>query len=125
MSIDDLEPGPETDRLVAEALGVPLVSYDMHPPCYWINEGYSTIDRRRPFCPSTDLNDAFWAAERAGLFTFRPLVTLFRNPEEPTEPPWCVYDEDSERSLGAAVTPALAICKAILKLKGNDGQSDG
>ena len=47
MNLDELKLGVETDRLVAEAIG-------------------RNANVRIGLTPSTDLNDAFWAAEEVG-----------------------------------------------------------
>lgn len=61
-----------------------------------------------PFRPSSDLNDAFWALEKA---TNDPAGTFWRNDSDGR---WGV-DIQCKKGLGA--TLALAICDLILQLK--------
>jgi len=68
---------------------------------------------------STDLNAAFTAAEAVGLFVKSVHMVMVNNGE------WSIHrlsrqtpDSLSFEPLGVASTPALAICAAILKLKG-------
>lgn len=106
MNLDELEPGSDTNRLVAEALGAEVEFVPM-----------------LRFAPSTDLNDAFWAAERAELFKFHVLMQTW------IDKIWviceAVFDGNDPSAIGlfeenllvTADTPAMAICLAILKLK--------
>lgn len=101
----------DINQQVAEAIG--LVT---DPECTW-NYLYSGPHQDcedtkacRPFHPSTDLNDAFWAAEKVGHHFY-----LSRN--ELSGEMWeCSLKSGSVGVM--AETPALAICAAILKLKG-------
>lgn len=136
----DIEPGPELDRAVAEAVGDPFprahdwehMGLSGHEESVFRCKncgdldladqagGYSEKDPCvKPY--STDLNAAFAAAERVGLFDIRsgaPGRDLSKMHGEPET--WCVWAptaNDSDPTYGA--TPALAICAAILKLKGD------
>ncbi len=88
----------ELDKAVAEAIGM--------------KEWYA-----KRFYPSTDLNDSFWAAEQVGLFKCKQHdLALVRGgcPEH-----WFMSQgEDDFVGVSEADTPALAICAAIIKLKG-------
>ena len=127
VSIDELKPGVETDRLVADAIGN-TYSCDDDPPgaidfliCV---EGEVILHKIQPdgsylaeeFLPSRDLNAAFWAAERVELF-WPYLLTKDCNGKDP----FIIYKWDDVRSdnlfFVSDGTPAMAICKAILKLK--------
>ena len=77
------------------------------------------------FAPSTDLNDAFWAAEQTGLFMCHTQdgpgvaeVALYQGGGGY----WWIgrqrYSQKEFESVSGE-TPALAICAAILKLKGS------
>ncbi len=116
----EIKPGPELDQAVVEAIGLkycvthPLAvlitsrEWDElrginHPAC----EGDVAC---MPFCPSTDLDAAFAAAEEAMLFGDGICLLEHRTDG------WRVFDDDRGRELAAAPTPALAICAAILKL---------
>ena len=68
-----------------------------------------------PFQPSTDLNAAFMAAEKAGIFD-HPDVTVSRNEKGQWEVEKRIGLRDCE-TLAIQPTLALAICTAILKLK--------
>ncbi len=108
MKINELKPGHETDRLVAEAVGIEheVMGYDV--------VRYTDVGAAL-FQPSIDLNAAFVAAEQAGLFspdgfgcelgqTIGDLWNLRNDCGA-----WILEsDEDN---------PSMAICKAILKLK--------
>ena len=63
-----------------------------------------------PFSPSKDLNAAFAAAKKVGLFEIRCLA---QNSSEQ----WRIWNYDPTELVAPAETPALAICAAILKLK--------
>jgi len=71
-----------------------------------------------PFEPTTDLNAAFAAAEKVGLFSETFWRTLGMDELGET---WGVFDQDGWMKGTIAGdqhdTPALAICAAILKLK--------
>ena len=92
----EIKAGPELDRAVADVLGL-----------------QSTYVR--PY--STDLNAAFAAAERVGLFSETFWRTLGMDEFGET---WGVFEQDGncKRSIGRENhrTPALAICAAILDL---------
>jgi len=136
MSVE-IKPGPELDRAVAEVIGDPLDrSHD------WEHTGLSGYhvsffrcracgdlgaDEWEPYDDpedpcikpySTDLNAAFAAAERAGLFSETFWRTLGMDELGET---WGVFEQDGsvKRSVGRdqAPTPALAICEAVLELK--------
>ena len=114
MNINELEPGPETDRLVIEALGPPD-----EKDCVIVSGQLVSKDRRNTIEPSNDLEDAFWAAEQAGVF--EKLALLYSSDEHK----WSLWNtslgeysgEIEDRMEILAETPAMAICKAILKLK--------
>lgn len=103
-----IEPGAELDRAVAKAIGMG----------WWDVDGYVSYDVPRY---SKDLNAAFAAAERVGLFDGNQLGKWT---------PWeyCVISScekpDERDIIGRAATPALAICAAILKLKPISDESD-
>lgn len=95
MNINELEPGPEMDRLIYEALGRPEeLSSDGYfmgevfipddSVIYWNCSPPNSRSTVKHFQPSTSLHDAMWAARQAGLISAN----------------------------------AVDICKAILKLKG-------
>ncbi len=111
--------GPELDAAVAKACGwtpkvmdagfgkgVHCVLTDESIPKGLWNLGF--------FEPSTNLNAAFEAAEKAGLFRRYSLGQC--------DDGWHVYLWDSmpytDLSLAVCATPAEAICRAIVSLKG-------
>lgn len=121
-----LEAGPELDKAVAKALGLSQPN--------WVHAGYDDSGASFQVCLScgfehpvgvphgctlleippysTDLNAAFEAAERAGLFHPSNHITLWRMPDG--------FRVAFDRPNGSAFTrptPALAICRAILALK--------
>lgn len=127
MSTMELKAGPELDAAVAKAIGVPANNRheldDSDPSSYkqrcrvcgeWIytSEAHYEVSCAPPY--STDLNAAFEAAEKCGLFLNASLSRkengfwlILGTPRDPRK--LCVYGDS---------TP-LAICAAILKLKGN------
>jgi hypothetical protein len=113
----------EMDAAVARACGEPFKAIwkggDRSKPGAVVERSGGA---RFDWHPSTDLNDAFAAAEKVGLFKGddehgRASLQAWRVG-------WVVVDEEmtyqktlSERVVGCGATPALAICAAILKLK--------
>jgi|GEM_PF-5219542 len=120
----EIKAGPELDRAVAEAVGwrftakkVVRDSFDVVAGTllegWWDGDDY--ISYQTPEC-STDLNAAFAAAEKVGLFhNDRHNAMLATVEDNQWEVLWSTDDDDSV----IAPTPALAICAAILKLKEN------
>ena len=109
-----IEAGPELDMAVAEAIGENATIYYNHELAKNI---CLLVPSEMAFEPSTDLNAAFEAAEKVGLFT-GALVYVGR--KECGD--WVVNRVPSHDSLavqkyGVDDTPALAICAAILELK--------
>lgn len=110
-----LTQGPETDLKVAQACGIDIRLGDDRIR-------YCRESKGSPyFCPSTDLNCAFFAADAFGLFKDHVLShvngwRIFRWDEE--------FDRDAGeitrlRDIANEETPCLAICAAILKLREN------
>jgi hypothetical protein len=115
--IANIEAGPECDKAVAEACQ--LEAGIVNGECL---RGTDNFPEVVPFRPSTDLNDAFFAAERfefASAMTLLDVYVLKRLPSDP--PDWAVADIDmmyqSETWIAHAATTSLAICRAILILK--------
>ena len=102
----DIKAGRELDQAVAEAIGLESWGHRCK------NCGSLEFDAKL-FHPSTDLNAAFAAAEKVGLF----------DTEGSNAGLGQAYAEDvtwTVSFVGSIVyksTPALAICAAILKLK--------
>lgn len=134
-----MKPGPETDRKVAEAAGIegalrPIAALETPQRTqFWryVDDKTSVI-----FSPSTNLNAAFAAAEKVGLFAWqefngRTRYAILRKlgdeywdvgtiiEENPDEDCWLEGRGDEEIvRVEEQGTPALAICAAILELKG-------
>ena len=127
----EIKAGPELDRAVAEAIGweakesgpwerwdeppeIRMVAVDETGHIHWMDGG-----------PSTDLNAAFAAAERARLFHQDTDAFLCRTPygKRGSGEEWKVWcEQDGKLRFECShhsSTPALAICAAILKLKGD------
>jgi hypothetical protein len=119
-----VEAGPELDRAVAVAIG--LKSVVLHKGCAYITPRDFDAMRgiEHPTCegdvacisfqPSADLNAAFAAAEKVGVFNE---WSLSRNCDG-----WTFVDcnDCCNRWIGFhSATPALAICAAILYLMEN------
>ena len=129
MSTEQLVAGDKLDRRVAKAAG-------WNSCCDWEETGLgnfygcvyqcrvcgeidlvespSELDMVCLPCFSTDLNAAFEAAERTGLFDKNRFNALL---EKTTDGRWEVLWSTDDISVEAD-TPALAICGAILKLLG-------
>lgn len=127
--------GPDLDRAVAEAIGLRPKDFGYNPsiqdePCaeyfrgadsgivrgavwFWNDSQFVT------FRPSTDLNDAFRAAEMSGLFTVErdgPEVHLAKT----IDGKWEILTVSICGGMDCLIceaTPALAICAAILQLE--------
>jgi hypothetical protein len=120
--IANIEAGPECDKAVAEACfgnATIYFDHDLQQNVCLLLPG----DVR--FSPSTDLNDAFDAAERFGLFDpSRHGFSISQNGRgEGTPRTWWIFDPITwvKHADGIVVddcdTAPLAICKAILILK--------
>lgn len=113
------------DRKVAEACGIRycLEKNGMpRPPTSLLSSAGEFLALRlgrTPFRPSTDWNDAMFAAEKAGLFDGEPdqCGELFRLSRD-----WDGWD--AERMAGQCINGSshisgpLAICQCILRFKG-------
>lgn len=101
----EIKAGPELDRAVAEAVGVKVEAsaYNLHR-MHRVDGPGSGL----PFMPSEDLNAAFAAAEKVGLFERWSLRGGGGDS-------WGLYWGDLNIGVNEP-TPALAICAAILKL---------
>ncbi len=128
MKIAELQAGAETDRLVAEAIGMPHFmanKLDGSVACSHVESSMGTFD---DFAPSTALNDAFWAAEQVGLFNDYYLSKASSYRWRGLDGNWVIKLTGScwpESPFVFGATPEMAICKAILKLKepnGRDGK---
>ena len=126
VNVDELKPGDETDRLVAESVGA---TKDVAGDWSLNGEkiGTQSMEGDWDFHPSSDLNDAFWAAEQVGLFDDYSLGwrRVYNRWELSKFIPM-----DGPYKIAHAETPAMAICKAILKLKepnvrDSKGKADG
>ena len=125
----NITPGPELDRAVAVA-AVPYCSVGMCASSGCIDIPASECDtaatdpdvlavwkwkgeRNWRTLPkfSTDLNAAFEAAEEVGLFDDGMSLRKSRDGV------WRVWDDEIDELVVSALTPARAICAAILKLR--------
>jgi hypothetical protein len=114
-----VEPGPELDQAVAEAIG--WHRSEQYPRDWMSAEGRTYPIQQ--FRPSVDLNAAFAAAEKVGLFLDE---WCYLGPSVAVRGAWGVFEEDMStlrRCLSTAPTPALALCAAILFLKENDDET--
>ena len=102
--------GPDLDRAVAEAIGLVCTHRVLGSGLQFFSDPRDPLPGLRAFQPSTDLNDAFHAAEETGLFEGRWLGRLVTG--------WAIMDLETMNVVGqdrGCSTPALAICAAILK----------
>ena len=90
----EIKAGPELDRAVAEAIW-------LRPEDYFGDNGEFV-----PFRPSTDLNAAFAAAERAGMFLELNRLSWG----------WQAGTHAMKANYAVGPTPALAICAAVLEV---------
>jgi hypothetical protein len=102
-----MEAGPELDRKVAEAIGLTIVPGTREDRVHVLEwTGY--------YRPSIDLNMAFEAAEKAGLFGEDEANAMLTKGIADL---WVLSWGQAEHDLLMSKTPALVICAAILKLK--------
>lgn len=118
----DTEAGPQLDMAVAKACGFkPRVIHDFdRGAIVHIETGRSVagVPLLREFSPSVDVNNAFEAAEKVGLFGSNG-GWLFRFLGEGDHPgTWAIYEYYDKLKVvaGNAPSAAVAICLAILKL---------
>lgn len=112
----EIKAGAELDRAVAEAIGL-KATHRLSSGSFLFTHPRSGVGAvHSAFRPSTDLNDAFYAAEAVGLFD-QWHIGKWSNPPQSG---WGIEGDDSPVS-GLYQTPSLAICAAILELaKGNE-----
>ena len=111
----EIKEGPELDRAVAEAIGLICTHQVLYSDIrFWADPRDGTNTVPRTFNPSTNLNNAFHAAEVVGLFNDSHRV-IHKDNEDGT---WEVADifANIEVILASEDTPSLAICAAILKV---------
>jgi len=104
-----LTASPETDLAVAKACGIIAAIVSPEAGCHHVEEMTTEWTWRglgNRFRPSTDLNDAFMAAEKHP-WTDKIVVQRTKNLD---------WYANIGGSYEYAETPALAICAAILKL---------
>jgi len=111
----EIKEGIELDRAIAGVIGLictqRVLGTDIE---YYAVPRDGTHAVHREFKPSTNLNDAFYAAEAVandfyGSVELPPCITVDNRTG------WRCTIEDSPEGRGR--TPALAICAAILKVK--------
>lgn len=121
----ELKPGYKTNRLVCEAVGCHEEQDERGRYSLIVPGGFNRIDfvvegdcwGDSPRC-STDLNAAFWAAERVNLFGCHERFLSGRQIWKWSDgKSSCANDPPTIILVLEAETPALVICKAILKLK--------
>ena len=112
----EIKAGQELDVAVAEAIGMQYAGYYRRGPAYCLRGEQTNLKSHVEvgvnWNPSTDLNAAFAAAEKVDLFGGCSLG--LGHPDGRRV--WIASSFDGIVSEGT--TPALAICAAILKLKG-------
>lgn len=116
LDVSELQPGAETDKLVADAIGIPYLmvkKLDGSTACSHVESGDGTFD---DFAPSTELNDAFWAARQMISSSFT--LDWHETYRLDGKAGWCV-EINGHCFSDFTDTPAMAICLAILNLKDN------
>jgi hypothetical protein len=108
----EIKEGIDLDRAIAGVIGLictqRVLGSDIE---FYVDPGAGTLAVPRTFKPSTNLNDAFHAAEKVELFPGRWLGTLVTG--------WTIMELHTQNVVGpedGCSTPALAICAAILKV---------
>lgn len=104
--IDAMEAGPDMDRAVARIIG-PLCTAAGVPMQYRFTDGHDVI-----WEPSTDWNDAMFAAERFGLLKNRYLI-------QETDGTWAIKEYihfEGICPIARAASGPLSLCRAILNL---------
>lgn len=112
----EIKEGIDLDRAIAGVIGLVCTQRVLGSDIeFYADPRAGTLAVPRTFKPSTDLNDAFRAAEAAGLFDGTrdgPEVHLAKT----IDGMWEILIGGSEMGyLTREATPALAICAAILK----------
>lgn len=117
----EIKAGPKLDAAVANALGNEFVLESTDGVCLVWEGDVTDPSLYKEFCPSTDLNDAFEAADQCGLFVDE--FACLRIDACPLYEWWQVsreidtdYGIEEEMLADYCKTPALAICEAILAL---------
>jgi hypothetical protein len=111
--------GIELDRAIAGVIGLGLPRRVLDSYIEWYVDPLDGAIRQ--FKPSVDLKDAFYAAEKAGLFIGCSHILGRGSVSEPNGHWWVHHTRDrddelaEESEIGSGATPALAICAAILK----------
>lgn len=112
----EIKAGAELDRAVAEAIGLRFMHAMLGGLSFFVDPNEGTGVSPFGFQPSVDLNDAFFATERAGLFDVErdgPEVHLAKT----FDGQWEILTGGSEMGyVSRESTPAQAICAAILAL---------
>jgi hypothetical protein len=106
----ELEAGPELDAAVARAIGLNWKNATRTTMSAWYypdDSGHATLPEF-----SEDLNAAFEAAEKCGLFAQKFAELSF----DRTKSEWRVYQSSYASFSVAGPTAAVAICRAILRL---------
>lgn len=122
----EIKAGPELDRAVAEAIGLVYEQrpspdrharecFGMQKTGWWDGDQYVCFRNAPTY--STDLNVAFAAAEKVGLFEEAWFTVNANNGNGVVY--WEQNGNPNEGDAIEVATPALAICAAILKLKGS------
>ena len=113
-----MEAGVELDRAVAGAMGIGYREATRTRMNGWHTPEGEVVGRCSPPEYSTDLNAAFAAAERVGLFDgYRSLWQVSKGGD------WEIEVTCSRECVVRASTPALVICMAILKEHKNGRES--
>jgi len=115
MNYDELEAGPEMDRLVAEAMGWKYSGFCRRGPVY-IDLNEVEQECGSDWNPSSDADQAieFATAKSACFVLFSPHTK---------EEGWLCSAQGYGHvggTPGKAATPSLAICRAVLKMLAKD-----
>lgn len=111
--MEKISEGPELDQAVAEAIGLVCTHRVLGSNIIFWSDPQAALDAPRTFEPSTNLNNAFRAAEAVGLFNDNHRVLR----KDTSDETWEIADVffNRETIVASEGTPALAICAAVLK----------
>jgi hypothetical protein len=108
----EIKEGSELDRVIAESIRLVIahrvLGYNNME--FW-SDPRSPSEVPRTFKPSTNLNNAFYAAEVIGVFNNYRMLRKNRLQWEVIE-----IGESLDRIISSGETPALAICAAVLDM---------
>ena len=108
----EIKEGLELDRAIASAIGMTCTHRVLSSDIEFWYDPRAPREVPRTFNPSTNLNNAFQAAEVIGVFNNYRMLRKNRLYWEVIE-----IGESLDRIISSGETPALAICAAVLDIR--------